>query len=104
MQETSALVRDLEKVVEPSHVVWKPEDLLVYEYDGSIDRNNPGAVVVPASGEQVSEIIKIAHKHNVPVVPRGAGTGLSGGAISMEGGIVLVLPRLNKVLEIDKEN
>ncbi|HIF13610.1 MAG TPA: FAD-binding protein [Dehalococcoidia bacterium] len=104
MNEKSALVRDLEKVVEPTHVVWKPEDLLVYEYDGSIDRNNPGAVVVPATAEQVAEIIKIARKHEVPVVPRGAGTGLSGGAIAMDGAIVLVLTRLNKVLEIDKEN
>ena len=102
--EKSALVRDLEQVVEPTHVVWKPDDLLVYETDGSIDRNIPGAVVVPATAEQVSEIIKITGKHGVPVVPRGAGTGLSGGAISMEGAVVLVLTRLNRVLEIDVEN
>ncbi|MCH7642915.1 MAG: FAD-binding protein, partial [Chloroflexi bacterium] len=102
--EKSALVRDLEQVVEPTHVVWKPDDLLVYETDGSIDRHDPGVVVVPAIAEQVSEIIKIAAKHGVPVVPRGAGTGLSGGAISMEGAIVLVLTRLNKILEIDTEN
>ena len=102
--EKSALVRDLEQVVEPTHVVWKPDDLLVYETDGSIDRHDPGVVVVPAIAEQVSEIIKIAGKHGVPVVPRGAGTGLSGGAISMEGAIVLVLTRLNKILEIDTEN
>jgi len=77
---------------------------MLYEYDASIDRSTPDIVVLPATTEEVAAIVKIAARHNVPVVPRGAGTGLSGGAIPIYGGIMIVFARMNRILEIDYDN
>ncbi len=60
---SSSLVSDLTSVVGDQYVIWKPEDLLVYEYDGSIDKAPPQAVVLPATAEEVSEIVRIANRH-----------------------------------------
>ncbi len=98
------LVRDLEVVVGPGYVVWRAEDLLVYEYDGSIDRSMPGIVVVPGSAEQVAAAVRVANRHGATIVPRGAGTGLSGGAVPTRGSVVIALTRLNRILEIDPVN
>jgi glycolate oxidase len=64
----------------------------------------PALVVTPTSTEEVSAILKLAHRHGVPVTPRGAGTGLSGGALAVHGGIVLSLEKMNRILEIDEKN
>ena len=64
----------------------------------------PEVVVKPASAREISEIMKIANRHRVPVTPRGGGTGLSCGAVPLCGGIVLALERMNRILEIDREN
>jgi glycolate oxidase len=85
-------------------VLHAPEDLLVYEYDATIDRGLPEAVVLPESAEQVAAAVRIARTHGVPVTARGAGTGLSGGAIPCEGGVVIVTSRMNRILELDAEN
>ncbi len=81
-----------------------PEDLLVYEYDATIERGLPEAVVLPDTAEQVAAAVRIARREGVPVTARGAGTGLSGGAIACEGGVVIATARLNRILEIDAEN
>ncbi len=81
-----------------------PEDLLVYEYDGSVDRAMPEAVVLPSSTEQVSRVLALAFREGVPVAGRGSGTGLSGGAIAPPGGIQVVFTRMNQILGIDPEN
>ena len=86
------------------YVVHEPEDLIVFEYDGSVDRALPLAVVLPASTEEVSGVVKVARSHEVPVIARGAGTGLSGGAIAHEGGIVVALTRMTRFLDVDVEN
>ena len=99
----SDLIDDLKAAVGDAYVVHEPDDLIVYEYDGSVDRALPAAVVLPVSTEEVSNVVKVARRHNIPIVPRGAGTGLSGGAIAHEG-VVVALTRMTRVLEVDVEN
>ena len=98
------VVRDLSALLGAKYVLHTFYDLMLYEYDASIDRCTPDIVVLPASTEDVAAIVKIAAHHNIPVVPRGAGTGLSGGAIPIYGGIVIVFTRMNRILEVDYDN
>ncbi|HXM42876.1 MAG TPA: FAD-linked oxidase C-terminal domain-containing protein [Bryobacteraceae bacterium] len=81
-----------------------PEDLALYEYDGSVEKGRPEMVVFPRSTEDVVAIVKTTAEYGVPIVGRGAGTGLSGGAIPREGGVVVGFARMNRILEIDLEN
>ncbi len=92
------------RLVGPRGYLDRPEDLALYEYDGSVDKHRPDLVVFPRSTEDVAAIVKIAREFQVPLVGRGAGTGLSGGAIPREGGIVVAFARMNRILEIDLEN
>jgi len=85
-------------------VLDRTEDLTLYEYDGGVDKSKPELVVFPRSTADVVAIVKIAHAHNLPIVGRGAGTGLSGGAIARKGGIMVGFARMNHILEIDLEN
>ena len=103
VSEHSALVRELEQALGPDAVVWAPEDLLVYEYDGTIDRGHPEVIAFPTSTAEVVETLRIARAHGVPVTPRGAGTGLSGGALAVKGGVLVGLNRMRRILEIDVE-
>src|SRR5438067_5157133 len=98
------VVRELSALLGAPYVLHTPYDLMLYEYDASIDRSTPDIVVLPARTDEVAAIVKIAAHHNVPVVPRGAGTGLSGGAIPIYGGITTVFARMNRILEVDYEN
>jgi len=98
------VVQELSALLGNRYVLHSPYDLMLYEYDASIDRSVPDIVVLPASTEDVAAIVKIAARHHVPVVPRGAGTGLSGGAIPIYGGIIIVFTRMNRILEIDYDN
>ncbi len=86
------------------NVLDEAGDVMLYEYDAGVDKGTPGAVVFPATTEDVAEIVRIAAAEGISIVPRGAGTGLSGGSIAREGGIVIVFTRMNKILEIDLEN
>ncbi len=104
MPNNNALIQELETVVGADYVVHAPEDLIVFEYDGSVDRALPLAVVLPASTRQVAEVVKTAYRHGQPIVARGAGTGLSGGAVAESGGIVLALTRMTAIKEIDATN
>ena len=99
-----SLIRECQDLLGPASVLSQAEDLLLYEYDGSIEKGRPDLVVLPTSTEQVSRIVKLAAKYNVPVVGRGAGTGLSGGAIARTGGVMVVFARMNRILELDVEN
>ena len=100
----SDLISDLAGIVGAPNVVHKAEDLIVFEYDGSVDRALPTVVVLPRTTEEVSGVVTAAAEHGVPVVARGAGTGLSGGAIAEHGGIVVALTRMTGILEIDEVN
>ena len=95
---------ELRSIVGDMYVIHRPEDLIVFEYDGSVDRAMPQLVVLPASTDEVSRVLETALRYGLPVVARGAGTGLSGGAVAEEGGIVLALTRMKRILEIDSVN
>jgi glycolate oxidase len=82
----------------------EPEDLICYGFDASGLEAQPSAVVWPGNTEDVVRVMKYADENNIPVVPRGAGTGMTGGAVPLKGAIILSLERMNKVLEIDHEN
>ena len=77
---------------------------MLYEYDGSIEKGRPECVVFPKSTEDVVRIVRVAADHKLPLVGRGAGTGLSGGSIPTEGGLMIAFARMNKILEIDLES
>jgi glycolate oxidase subunit GlcD len=100
-----SLVKDLRAILGPEQVVSDAEELLVYECDGLTHyRHRPRAVVFPRSTEEVSEVLKLLARERVAVVPRGAGTGLSGGALAVGGGVCVELARMRRVLKIDAEN
>ena len=104
MANNAELISELKAIVGDMYVVHEPSDLIVFEYDGSVDKALPLAVVLPDSTEEVSKLIKAAGRHRVPVIARGAGTGLSGGAIAQQGGIVVALTRMTRILEVDVQN
>src|SRR5215475_9458570 len=99
------ILQELAASVAPLPVLSAPEEMLVYECDGhTLDKAPPSAVVFPSTTEQVVAIVKLANQYGLPFVARGAGTGLSGGALALEGGIVIEMCRMNKILEIDYVN
>jgi glycolate oxidase len=98
------LIRELVSLLGRDAVLSHPDDLLLYEYDGSVELGSPECVVFPSSTQQVAEIARLANRYETPIVGRGAGTGLSGGAIARNGGIVLAFSRMNRILEIDAAN
>ena len=81
-----------------------PEDLLAYAFDGYSESRQPSAVVLPADSRDVSAVVRIARDCGEPVVPRGAGTGLCGGAVPVRGGVVVSCARMNRTLELDVAN
>src|SRR5437867_1985075 len=96
--------KEFRAIVGEYYVLIEKEDVIVYEQDGSIFQVMPEIVVLFANVEQVSAVIKAAKRANVPIVLRGSGTGLAGGAVPAEGGIVLSLARLDRILKIDLPN
>ena len=98
------LIHELRAIVGENYLLLEKEDVIVYEQDGSIFQVMPEIVVLPANVEQVSAVVKAAKRANVPIVPRGSGTGLAGGAVPAEGGVVLSLARLDRILKIDLQN
>ncbi|HEX4999823.1 MAG TPA: FAD-linked oxidase C-terminal domain-containing protein [Terriglobia bacterium] len=101
----SEIIDALRRVVGPEAVAADASALLVYECDAlPLFKRRPDAVVFPANAAQVSEVVKIANRYNVPFLPRGAGTGLSGGALAVEGGIIIEMQRMNRVLSVDTVN
>jgi glycolate oxidase len=98
------IIKKIEKIVGKDNISFKQEDLICYSYDASNRKYLPDLVVHPASTEEISAVLKLANRENIHVVPRGAGCGFSGGAVPIKGGVVLVLTRLNRILEIDIDN
>jgi glycolate oxidase len=98
------LLNDLKRLLGPDSVLYKPEDLVLYEYDGSIEVARPNYVVFPRTTADVVGIVNLAKRYETPLVGRGAGTGLSGGALARQGGIVTAFSHMNRILEIDLEN
>jgi glycolate oxidase len=98
------LIDELRAIVGETYLLIEKEDVIVYEQDGSILQAMPEIVVLPRDIEQVAAVVRAARKAGVPIVPRGSGTGLAGGAVPAEGGVVLSLARLNRILKIDVQN
>ena len=95
----------LKKIVGEKNYYDSEEEKLVYSFDGTpIFQQLPEAIVLPENEEQISEVLKLANQEKFNVVPRGAGTGLSGGAVPVENCVVVVMTRWNKILEIDNNN
>jgi glycolate oxidase len=102
IRQLAAEIRD---VVGPQGLIERPEQLRVYDADGlTVFRQMPALVALPGTAEEVQGVVRLCHRHGVPFVPRGSGTGLSGGALPVEGGVVIGLSRLNHILEVDIPN
>jgi glycolate oxidase len=99
-----AILRELREICGTEGVLYKPQDLLLYEYDGSPEIGRPEYIVFPRNTDQAVAIVVLANRTKTPMVGRGAGTGLSGGALARLGGIVTVFSRMNRILEVDVEN
>ncbi|MSO55552.1 MAG: FAD-binding protein [Acidobacteria bacterium] len=101
----ATFVSALERVVGPGGILRDPNELLTYESDGLARlRATPGCVVLPQTAEDVQRIVRLCHEHNIPFVARGHGTGLSGGALPLPDGVLIVLSRLNRIIDVDIPN
>lgn len=101
-QQQARLVSALKPILAEDALLWEPEDTIPYECDGlAAYRQMPLAVALPETEQQVVETIKVCHQLNIPIVPRGSGTGLSGGAMPIAQGLVLSLAKLKKIIAID---
>jgi glycolate dehydrogenase FAD-linked subunit len=96
--------RLLEERVGKAHCSRAREDLACYAYDATRQVHLPDAVVFPENTQQIADIVKLANQEDFPVIPRGSGTGTTGGALAVRGGAVLVTTRLNRILQIDTDN
>jgi glycolate oxidase len=105
MEETKAsTIRKLIEIVGDENYTDRLEELVPYSYDASMNVHRPDAAVWPGSAEEVADIVKFANEYRIPVVPRGAGTSLSGGVIPIKGGIIIDLSKMNRILEMSIEN
>jgi glycolate oxidase len=95
------VIEEFRRAVGRQHVIDDGNDLRIFERDASIEGAVPDAVVLPGTTAEVAAVIKLAATHRIPVVPRGAGTGLSGGAVTIRGGIALQMTRMRRIIEID---
>jgi glycolate oxidase len=98
-------IAELERICGADAVLHEPSALLAYECDAlAYLRASPAVVVVPSTSAHVQAVVRFCHEEGIPFVPRGHGTGLSGGALPVAGGVVIALSRLNRVLDIDIPN
>ena len=101
---TASLHERLRSALGNDAVKTTPEDLAVYSFDAYTDGRLPSAVVIPGDTRAVSVAVKIAREFNEPVIARGAGTGLCGGAVPIVGGVVISFARMHRLLELDVAN
>ena len=104
MAAVSQLIEKIESELGRRAVLSKPADLTLYEYDGGVDKSTPDLVAFPRSTEDVVMLVNLAREYKLPIVGRGAGTGLSGGAIARAGGLMISFARMNHILELDIPN
>ncbi len=104
-QEQRELAEQLRSILGREGVVDQPEELLVYECDAyTLEKNPPTAVVLPRTTAQIAEVVKLCAARKVPIIPRGAGTSLSGSLLAVSGGVVIALAHMNRVLSVDVRN
>jgi glycolate oxidase len=104
MSFSDSVYKKLQKISGQSNITKAKEELLCYSYDATGTSYFPDAVIFPGSEKEVSKIFNLASKEQFIVVPRGAGSGMTGGAVPVKGGVVLVTNRMNRILEIDENN
>src|SRR5580658_5237132 len=103
--EAFFVITELTQILGPSNVLTEKEDLIPYSFDGTaVLKQMPRAVAFPRDAAEVSAVLRLAGRHRLPVVTRGSGTGLSGGSVPVQGGLVLCLVKLDKVIELDARN
>jgi glycolate oxidase len=98
------IIQGIKNIVSKENVVEDRETRICYSFDATNLKYLPDLIVYPSSREQISAILKLANEVRFPVIPRGAGTGFTGGTLPVEGGVVLVLTKMNRILHIDREN
>ena len=102
--EKDKIISEMVRLLGKENVLGSDMHLKLYEYDASLIRSKPDCIVCPTSTEQVSKVVKFAQDHKIPVIARGAGTNLSGGSVTVHGGIAIVLTKMNQILDLDIEN
>jgi glycolate oxidase len=100
----NTIIKKIEEIVGNENVLITKEELLCYGYDSTPKVFLPDLIARPRTSSQIQEIVKLANEHRFPLVPRGAATGLSGGSLPVEGGVVLDLTRMTTILEVDEDN
>src|SRR5262249_19020318 len=99
------LMAALEQVVGAENLIAGQDELLVYECDAyTLEKHLPHVVVLPHTTDEVAQIARLCAEHQVPIIPRGAGTSLSGSVLAVTGGVMVGLSRMNRILEIDYRN
>lgn len=101
---SAAVLEEITSLLGARGCLFRAGDLTLYEYDGGVDKARPDLVVFPRTASDVASLLKLAKTHGIPVVGRGAGTGLSGGAIPRAGGMVISFARMNRIVELDLPN
>src|SRR3972149_1237696 len=101
---SNTVKNELKRIFGDGNVSVAKEELLCYAYDATNAPHLPDAVVFPSGPDEIALILKMANSEGFPVIPRGAGTGFSGGSIPVKGGVVLSFERMKRVLEIDTDN
>jgi glycolate oxidase len=101
---STEVIKKLMEIVGPGHVITAPDDLEKYATDGTKIRHLPDAVVIPGNADEISRIMVLADRERIPVIPRGGGSGMTGGALAVQGGVILSMERFNRILMIDQEN
>src|SRR5687768_18263951 len=100
-----SLAADLRQILSPAQVISDPSELYVYDSDGfTIARSTPAAVVFPMTTDEVVRVMKFLAERDIQIVPRGSGTGLTGGCVAFQNGVIVSTARMNKVLKIDLAN
>ncbi len=102
MTSNDKAFNELIQVIGKDLVITNPVELITYEIDGALERGIPDAVVVPRSLQDINHVLSWANKHDMPVIAWGAGTGLAGAAVAENGGLILTLSRMNRLLEFDQ--
>ena len=98
-------VQDLQAIVGKEGIIAGEEELLVYECDAyTLEKNRPGVVVLPRTTAEVAAVVRRCAESRIPIIPRGAGTSLSGSVLAVTGGVMIALTRMNKILEVDYRN
>ena len=100
----ASIIKKLRDIVGSENILTSKEERICYAYDATNQQFLPDAILFPRSANEISEIMRLANSEGFPVIPRGAGSGTSGGSLPVEGGVVLSLEQMNRIIEIDTEN